>query len=577
MPVAPAATGQPEAAAGTANQQAAPATGEQAQPHQSTGMMINQVLGMLVLLVASARFAGSGGWSESFEEYIYSARSWGRSWVSWAKSLMPASTPAKEEAADSTPSADAPAEGATEEQQATPAAAADATPAAAPEAAAEPAAEPAAAVAAEADAPSPPAAADAAAQAEPPAAPEVSATPPNAGEAALQAAGALATAERHRAEEVERREAALSALREATASRDAGLIQAALRGAVDASLGACPEVLAAEDVLADPGLVLEGLSGETLRERYIELAHDLASSRFHGRAEIEVELASRLEAAEAQCFDRLRQRLDVLQKSRAEEEKATILSFAQKLQQRTLDAVAAAKEAAEEAANEAVTAERAAWKSATEDMVLTQRTARAEEASIVERALAQSHLSDAILAFEQALLAGRDAPAAFEVLRATARDVDGMSARLLAELPEDCVREGPVPTEAVLRQHFTAQLRDLVAAAFTPPGGGLLAEIVARLFSSIYILSAPPLRPELLPMEEHAEVAANLQALSRAAVVAPGDFEASLRDLEASLQGRCREQAGVWFEEAHRALLLRQTLSAVRARAQCLSAALLPQ
>ncbi|CAK0878242.1 unnamed protein product [Prorocentrum cordatum] len=203
----------------------------------------------------------------------------------------------------------------------------------------------------------------------------------------------------------------------------------------------------------------------------------------------------------------------------------------------------------------------------------------AQDSANVERAHAYNGLVVAALGLEDALLAGRDAEPELQALRSAADAADPFAAAMLASLPPGCTRQrredGTVATESAVQQKLAAELDGLVAAAFVPPGGGLLGELVGQLFRKAYVLdpAAAPLEPST-PQGERSEVRSNLEALA-GVLGGRGDLAARLQTLEGSLGGLCRERAASWLSEARDALVLQQTLRAVKARAQCLNSVLL--
>lgn len=210
-----------------------------------------------------------------------------------------------------------------------------------------------------------------------------------------------------------------------------------------------------------------------------------------------------------------------------------------------------------------------------------------QDAVHVQRAHVYNNISVAVLGLEDAIVSGKGGQAEFEALRSVAGQSDPFVHALLEQLPQDCAelcrRAEGVPTEPLLRHQLKAHLNELVAAAFTPQNSGLLGELVGRFMRRLYILDVDAL-PRTSPADVNmcpatAQAAQNLAALSRSrAAIATNDggiagLEAALEHLESGLGGICYERAASWLVETRNALLLRQAIRAVKARAQCLSAA----
>lgn len=416
----------------------------------------------------------------------------------------------------------------------------------------------------------------------------------------------LAHVDQSQADAAESRGAAQRALEEALRTRDLGIIAEALAGARNAGLVSA-ETRMAEGLLEPAQIVRDGLSCEDLDEllpkelrglseeeavvaeraacarlnkeelqaRVVELSRYLALSRLHARPRLEQALLTRLEAADAAS---LRDLGEALARADAAHDEATARELAElevELQQQHEEAVAAATVAAMAEAERAVAAE-------------DEKLREAAEAALqqVRQMNAYNSLSVAVLGLEDAITTGRSALPELEALRVAAGKADAYVEQLLVQLPESCAelckRAAAVPTEPLLRQRLVSQLDDLAAVAFTPPGGGLLGEVLGRVFRWCYVLT-PDAVPLPAPGGAPQEVERNLTALSCAALSCaaretPGEVDAleletALACLEGSLGGRCRERAAAWMAELRSALILRQTLWAVKAHVQYLHAA----
>jgi len=338
----------------------------------------------------------------------------------------------------------------------------------------------------------------------------------------------------------------------------------------------------------------ETLSREQLEARVIELTRLLAMARLHATARVDQALMTQLEAADAASLRSLREALasaeEDYNKAADVEYKALEEELLQKQKQEVDEAIASARAEA----TAALEAEREKLEASAKEAVMEARAERLpdvislnsglkslekvllEDDAVVQRARAYNSLSAALLCLEEAILAGGGAQAELEALSKASTEVnDAFVTDLLSSLPSPaanlCRRAAPVPTEPLLRQSLSKQLGDLAAVAFIPPKSGLLGEVVGRVFRQLYILGGEP-------VTEDSDAACNLAALGRAQHAAAAGSGVQLREaiqnLEATLRGSCRERGMMWLEEARAALELRQTLSAVKARVQCLNATL---
>jgi len=338
----------------------------------------------------------------------------------------------------------------------------------------------------------------------------------------------------------------------------------------------------------------ETLSREQLEARVIELTRLLAMARLHATARVDQALMTQLEAADAASLRSLREALasaeEDYNKAADVEYKALEEELLQKQKQEVDEAIASARAEA----TAALEAEREKLEASAKEAVMEARAERLpdvislnsglkslekvllEDDAVVQRARAYNSLSAALLCLEEAILAGGGAQAELEALSKASTEVnDAFVTDLLSSLPSPaanlCRRAAPVPTEPLLRQSLSKQLGDLAAAAFIPPKSGLLGEVVGRVFRRLYILGGEP-------VTEDSDAACNLAALGRAQHATAAGSGVQLREaiqnLETTLRGSCRERGLMWLEEARAALELRQTLSAVKARVQCLNATL---
>jgi len=365
--------------------------------------------------------------------------------------------------------------------------------------------------------------------------------------------------------------------------------------------------LSEAEAIASERAACKSMSREQLQARVVELSRYLAKSRIHARPRLEEALQTRLEAADAAS---LRDLADALARADAAYNEVAarhLADFQAQLQRQHEEAVAAAAASAAAEAQQRLAAEEEELRALAEAALAQEQCARLSEViafneglkaveevlsqdeALVRQAHAYNSLSVAVLGLEDAIIAGRSAETELEALRAAAAKTDVFVVDLLARLPESsaelCKRAAAVPTEPLLRRHLASQLDHLATAAFVPPGSGLLGELLGRAFRWIYVL-----QPDAAPLPSQGaagrvpEAERNLAALSFAAGPlgqgANGDtdvqrLESALSVLEGSLGGLCRERAAAWMEEARSALILRQTICAVKARVQCLNAAVL--
>mmetsp|Transcript_23266 Transcript_23266/g.42038 ORF Transcript_23266/g.42038 Transcript_23266/m.42038 type:complete len:607 (-) Transcript_23266:78-1898(-) len=340
----------------------------------------------------------------------------------------------------------------------------------------------------------------------------------------------------------------------------------------------------------------ENLSREQLEARVVELTRLLAMARLHATARVDQALMTQLEAADAASLRSLREALVSAEEEYNKAAEVECKALEEELLQKQKDEVEQAIAAARGEATAALEAEREKLETAAAEAVLEVRAERLgdvislstglkslekvllEDDAVVQRARAYNSLSAALICLEDAILAGGGAQAELEALRKASAEVnDAFVTEVLTSLPSSavnlCRRAAPVPTELLLRQSLSENLGDLAAAAFVPPNSGLLGEVVGRVFRQFYVLGGEPVTTE------DSEAAGNLAALGRAqrasAAGSGVQLREALQNLETSLKGSCRARAGVaWLSEARAALELRQTLSAVKARVQCLNATL---
>jgi len=314
----------------------------------------------------------------------------------------------------------------------------------------------------------------------------------------------------------------------------------------------------------------------------------------HARPWLEETLASRLEAAEEANLQSLEEALTLLGDSREAAAAEAHAALEARLRREHDDEVAKADAAAAQQAQAALEEERERLLRQAEASVLEERAAGLaevmslgsslsqmeetlqQEVEVVRTARAHGDLCDAILGLEDAFLAGREVPEALNNLKSIARETDSFVAQVLDRLPDGIDQQASTPCE-LLRQQFLAQHSGLVAAAFEPPGGGLLGDFVGRLFQWLYIQQASSheaLAERGAGGSADQAVRQNLEALRVAApAVERGDLEAVLDCLDRSSTGMCRERAAEWMANVEKALQLRQALKVVKARAQCLTIA----
>jgi len=383
--------------------------------------------------------------------------------------------------------------------------------------------------------------------------------------AAKAAKSTLAAAEAARLAAIAGREAARAALAEAVSSKDVERIEAALATAEKASLGRCAEVdlaqslmrpaeimraalsgstlssirveelkgLSAADAAAAELAACEGLAAEQLKERIVELTRNLATARLYARERMEETLATHLEAAEVASLQSLEQGLIQLKARHDAKSQDDLAAYEAALRKRHEEVVAAARHQACQETSEALSCQQDALQAANEDAVAEERSGSLsdvissgtglcaieeilkEEAAVIERVRTCNKVASALLSLEDAILAGRSGEAELKALQLAASKEDPFVESILAALPQSCLQlcsKKRVPTEPLLRHHLSDRLNDLTTVALRPPGGGLLAEVVARIFRRCYILDCEA-APEL---SGNSQVRANLLAISHA-------------------------------------------------------------
>jgi len=342
----------------------------------------------------------------------------------------------------------------------------------------------------------------------------------------------------------------------------------------------------------------QGMNREQLEARVVELTRLLAMGRLHAKARVEQALLTHVEAVDAASLQSLGKALTCVCESFDKASEASLAELKAELRQQQEAAVAQATAEAQAEGQKILEAEQEAIMAAAQATIQEASGERlaevvslssglqslekvlAQDEAVVQRSRAFNSLSAALLCLEDAVLANRGAKAELQALRRAAAEVDdAFVTNLLSSMPaaaaQLCHRASPVPTEPVLRQSLSAKLGDLASAALVPPGRGLLGEVIGKVFSFMYVLDGEP-----TGVPQDSEVSKNLLALGRARRAAASGSHAQLRealeDLEVTLRGTCQERAGpAWLDEARATLQLRQTLSAVKARVQCLRSTLL--
>lgn len=435
----------------------------------------------------------------------------------------------------------------------------------------------------------------------------------------------MSKAESSLAAGIESRHAAKALLKEALESKDLAQLQAALAAAEASSLGRCPEGELAQSLVAPSMLLKEAtlsrdldssrveprdgstaeaaeaellvtadMSEEQLRARVVELSRSVAAARLYPKARLEEALATNLEAAELRSLECLESGLislkaDVLEKASKESDELDA-----KLRDQLPITVAARAESVSVETEENLVATESARLQAFEEMqaylkvvnvddvfsvsngLQSMEQALDREKDSVERHHACRGLAQAVAALEDAILAGRPCNGELQTLRLVASKADTFVDGLMTKLPEECTsicRDGAVPTEESIRKTLPDQLHELTTTAFLPPGGGLAAELVARLFRSLYFVNCEPSATTSEEDDRAKEVRKNLAAISRLSRAAkPCELEDALLCFEDALTGSCVEATQDWLSATRSALLLRQTLWAAKARMHCLIA-----
>eukprot|EP00929_Paragymnodinium_shiwhaense_P075108 TRINITY_DN38406_c0_g1_i1.p1 TRINITY_DN38406_c0_g1~~TRINITY_DN38406_c0_g1_i1.p1 ORF type:complete len:663 (+),score=249.94 TRINITY_DN38406_c0_g1_i1:96-2084(+) len=411
--------------------------------------------------------------------------------------------------------------------------------------------------------------------------------------------------EQERLVEIQRREDALSALKDALAAKDTSAIAEALKVARGTLGGPCAETQLAESVIQPseqlrealsaealealslpaalnlkPGqseaeavaaeqALCESLSGEALRQRVEELARYLAASRLYARPRLEAVIASQLEAADLASLSLLEEAMQRLAAERDAEDSKALAELEGKLKTRHEEQVAQAIADATAEMEARLAEEKNRLARAAEEVILEERSKRVsdiaamnvglanvEEAlskdeQMVRRVQAQNNLAAALLRVENAMLASRSAKIEFDKLVALAAAVDPLSAQVLEALPasskELCRRSAIVPTEAMLRQRLADEVRELVATAFVPADSGLIGQMFGRVFRQLYVveggIDAPREKAADSDLEHNLEVLRKVAA-STGVLRSRSSSEAALPKLSAALEEMDRSLVG---------------------------------
>jgi len=341
------------------------------------------------------------------------------------------------------------------------------------------------------------------------------------------------------------------------------------------------------------------LGPDGLRERVVELTKRLATDRLHARAQIQAALATHCEAMEVASLVQTEKALSNLEEDLNAEVSEEIRTLEASLLKRQEEQVEAARAEELSKAQAKHLAERDAATMAAEAATVQSLADRVSEvvafgsgltslesilhdqADIMRIVCATNALSNAVVNVEDAVQSGRRASSELETLRARVRESDPFIHGLLSRLPESCEelcsREA-IPTDLLLSRNFDAHLNGLVETAFAPPrSSGLLGLVLAHILPRLYVLGTSA-EPDYALDSAYDEVSKlemrdNLIALSRAASPQNADeVRTALLQLEATLGGACRAQAAPWLSDLRSTLLLRQSLQAAKARAQCLTA-----
>jgi hypothetical protein len=430
-----------------------------------------------------------------------------------------------------------------------------------------------------------------------------------------------------------RRADAVWALREAMATREPARIEEAWKAARASAADVCAETRLAESVVEPAKFLRDGLQCgelseillvpdelrglteeaavaaeraacanmdvEQLRTRVTALSRYLAASRLHARSRLEAALLDQLEAAEEHSLQKLEEGLVALAEERDKSAAETLAALDADLQKLHAESVADAKAKAEAEINAMLDAERTRLQEEIRAAVLAERGLRIHEVlkarvdlhdleEVLQKDAAvllgsvQDHgtLALATVSLEEAVASDKSASVEFDTLLATAERVDSFSAHVLQALPSSskalCCHAGPIPARSLLVQRFTNEIDDLAAAAFVPPGGGLFAQIVGRIFRWCYRFDneATPPEPVSSEMRRNLEVLASASAGAREQN--SDDLSLALATVESSLVGELAVRSGPALAEIRSALLVRQALLALKARVHCLSSALPP-
>lgn len=357
--------------------------------------------------------------------------------------------------------------------------------------------------------------------------------------------------------------------------------------------------LSEEEAVKTEMLSFEVANREQLKERVLELTQYLAAMRLSAKAKLEETLSSRLEAMELynltkfeeaiqqhsdkrdamgqQAYDELQaafKQIEIEEVARVTAEVKAVME--QKYEDERLRLSEIAEKTMIETQGERVP----------EIMGLAQTLEHVEkvisqDSQFVQRAHVFNSLSAAVLGLEDAILRDSGAEQEFQALSGEAEKADAFTSGVVAKLPRSSVElcmNNTVPTEQSLRHSFWENLDDLATMAFAPPSTGPGGQMLAFFFRKLYILDEEfkPYVPEFSgqPEDSHVqELRENLNVISH--VLHQGE-SAELRDLitylQESLKGTCHERAMTWTNDIRNALLVRQTLSVVKARVSCLTA-----
>jgi len=222
-----------------------------------------------------------------------------------------------------------------------------------------------------------------------------------------------------------------------------------------------------------------------------------------------------------------------------------------------------------------------------------------QDGALVRDVQVRNNLAAALLSLEDAAMVGKGAGAELAFLHDVADGTDEFCSMVLSKLPKEGKERfeeaRAVPTDALIRRTYSEMMKELAASAFMPPGDnrGLLGELFGRFFKGLYKLDVGyyetdspgevlfslrgtrvPRTPCAKPGLDRSETMHNMEVISRAVSSRPttdGEIALVLLELEKSLTGRCHERAQNWIAEMRRVLLVRQALTAIKARAHCLT------